>query len=399
MGHLRIGVVGYGNRGVIAQRAAELDGDASVVAVAEPLAPGQARARRDFGPETQVVADVAGLVAVGVDAAFITSPDFLHEEHAVELLEGGVAVFVDKPLAITLDGADRILETARRTGSRLYVGHNMRHMPVIRLMRDLVADGAIGEVKAVWCRYFVGDGGDNFFKDWHADRSKVNSLLLQKASHDIDVIHWLAGGYTSRVVAMGEQTLYAGITDRADHSHQLVREWHSREDNWPPLRQTGLNEVVDVEDLTMVQMALDNGVLASYQECHYTPDYWRNYTVIGTEGRLENFGLGPTGVVRVWNRRSEFAEHGDLEIPIPHVEGGHHGADPALFSEFLNFVRTGEPTQTSPVAARAAVATAALATDSMRSGSAPRQVPSLDPDLRAYFEAGQPASAHATPSR
>ena len=56
-------------------------------------------------------------------------------------------------------------------------------------------------------------------------------------------------------------------------------------------------------------MQLDNGVFASYQQCHYTPDYWRNYTVIGTEGRLENFGDDSDGVVNVWTRRhSGFAD-------------------------------------------------------------------------------------------
>ncbi|HEY9290471.1 MAG TPA: Gfo/Idh/MocA family oxidoreductase, partial [Microlunatus sp.] len=299
------------------------------------------------------------------------------------------AVFVDKPLAINLVDADRILRTAMQHRTRLYVGHNMRHMPVITTMRDLISDGAVGEVKAIWCRYFVGDGGDRFFKDWHADRSRVNSLLLQKASHDLDVIHWLAGGYSRRVVGMGGQTLYASIDDRMDRSDQVVRDWWSH-DNWPPLAQRGLNPVVDVEDLSMVQMALDNGVYASYQECHYTPDYWRNYTVIGTEGRLENFGLDGSGVIRVWNHRTDYRAHGDVEVPIPEVGGGHHGADPKLLAEFLDFVRTGRPTQTSPVAARQAVATAALATESMRSGSTPQDIPQLDQQLIDYFEAGQP---------
>src|SRR5690606_6660557 len=115
-----------------------------------------------------------------------------------------------------------------------------------------------------------------------------------------------------------------------------------------------------------------------------------NYTIIGTEGRIENFGLGEGGVVRLWNRRSEFLEHGHEEIPIPHVPGGHHGADPALLREFLAFVRTGAPTRTSVVAAREAVATAATATVSMRSDSSALAVPPLDPELRDYFDAGQP---------
>lgn len=388
---LRLGLVGNGNRGVIARTAVAGDPAAAVVAVADPHPRAQARAVERFGPEVAVHDDVTGLLEHGLDAAFVTSLDHQHADHVVTLLQAGVDVFVDKPMATTVEDADRMLRTAYETRSRLYVGHNMRHMPVISLMQQLVAQGRIGRVKAVWCRYFVGDGGDRFFKDWHAERANVNSLLLQKGAHDIDVIHWIAGGYSTRVSAMGGLTVYGEVTDREDRSGQMVSEWLDREKNWPPLAQRGLNPVVDVEDLSMMTMQLDNGVYATYSECHYTPDYWRNYTVIGTEGRIENFGLGAEGVVRLWNRRSgEYLEHGHEEFPIPDAPGGHHGADPSLLREFLAFVRTGAPTRTSVVAAREAVATAATATTSMRTDSAALDVPPLDPALRRYFDAGQP---------
>lgn len=385
---LRLGVVGYGNRGVIAKRAAEGDGHSEVVAVLDPHPAARRRAHRDFGPRVRIAESLDELA--DLDAVFLTSPDDAHEEQAVALLRAGVPLFVDKPLAITVEGADRILQAAYESGTKLYVGHNMRHMPVIRLMKELVDAGRIGEVKAVWCRYFVGDGGDRFFKDWHADRRRVNSLLLQKGAHDIDVIHWLAGGYTRKVSAMGGLTVYGDVTDRHNGTDdRLVRDWLDRERNWPPQANTGLNPVVDVEDISMMTMQLDNGSFATYNECHFTPDYWRNYTVIGTEGRIENFGLGGEGYVRLWNRRTEFKEHGDEEFPIPEVPGGHHGADPALLAEFLEFVREGTPTETSPVAAREAVAAGALATASMRGDGSARHVPPLPPHVREYFDRGQ----------
>lgn len=384
--HLRLGVVGYGNRGVIAQRAAELDGDAAVVAVADPSEHGHERAMRDFGSSVVIGPDIATLIEAGVDAAFVTTPDHLHAEHVTALLEAGIPTFVDKPLATTLDDADRILDTAYRTGTRLYVGHNMRLMPVFTTMHRLIQEGAIGEVKAVWCRHFIGDGGDRFFKDWHADRTKVGSLLLQKGSHDLDIIHLLAGGYADVVTGMGGETLYNQIDDRMDRSGQVVREWLSREDNWPPLSQKGMAPVMDVEDLSMVHMHLDNGVYASYEECHYTPDYWRNYTVIGTEGRMENFGMSSvTGVIRIWNTRTEYNPVGDIEVPIPEAEGGHNGADPILFEEFFAFVREGRPTKTSPVAGRNAVAAAALATESLRDGSTPQRIPPVREEVLRHF--------------
>ena len=386
---MRLGLVGNGNRGVIAQRAAIADGRADVVAVADPHPRAQERAHERFGPDVAVSDDLSALLAGRLDAAFVTSLDNQHADHATALLEAGIAVFVDKPLATALADADRVLQAAHASGSRLYVGHNMRHMPVIRLMREIIEDGRIGEVKAIWCRYFVGDGGDRFFKDWHAERKNVNSLLLQKGAHDIDVIHWLAGGYTRRVSAMGGLTVYGDVSSRVDRSGHLVSEWLDRERNWPPLSQKGLNPVIDVEDISMMTMSLDNGVFATYSECHYTPDYWRNYTVIGTEGRIENFGLGEDGVVRLWNRRTEYTAEGDEQFPIPGADGGHHGADPALLREFLEFVRTGAPTETSPVAAREAVAAGATATASLRSDSSARDVPPLDDRLREYFDRGQ----------
>src|SRR5699024_3589341 len=140
---------------------------------------------------------------------------------------------------------------------------------------------------------------------------------------------------------------------------------------------------------SMMTMHMDNGAFGTYNECHFTPDYWRNYTVIGTEGRIENFGLGADGVVHVWDKRTVFKEHGDEEIPIPQTEGGHHGADPALLAEYLEFIREGIPTETSPIAAREAVAAASLATKSLRGSGAAYEVPALAPEIQAYFDNGQ----------
>jgi predicted dehydrogenase len=298
-------------------------------------------------------------------------------------------VFVEKPLAITTAGCDRVLQAAYDSGSRLYVGHNMRHMPVVQTMRELIQSGAIGEVKTIWCRHFVGHGGDFYFKDWHADRRRTTSLLLQKGAHDIDVMHWLAGGYTTRANALGGLVLYGGIEDRQDRSGQRFADFVS-EDNWPPLEQKGLAPVMDVEDLSMANLQLDNGVFLTYQQCHFTPDYWRNYTVIGTAGRLENFGDGPGGVVKVWNsRRSGYREDADVVVEIPSADGGHAGADPRLVAEFVGFVRDGGTTLTSPIAARAAVAAGHAATTSLRSNGTPIDIPALPPELIDYFDRGQ----------
>ena len=380
---LRLAVIGVGARSYIASHAVE-SGAGVIVAVADPSEAARKRAVEAFGDQLTAYPGHRELIGARdaqggsiVDAAFVTSPDHTHAEIAIDLLRAGIAVYLEKPLAISLEDADAILAAAAESGSKLYVGHNMRHMAVVTLMRDIVKRGEIGEVKAVWCRHFVGNGGDYYFKDWHAERAKSNGLLLQKGAHDIDIIHWLAGGYSERVTGMGGLSLYGDIDARRDNSDRSMPDWFSL-DAWPPLSQTDLNPVIDVEDISMVNMRLDNGVYASYQQCHYTPDYWRNYTVIGTEGRLENFGDTDGAVVRVWNTRTLYDPVGDAEYRVNGDERGHRDADRLTVAEFIRFVTDGSRTETSAVAARNAVATAVAATESIRDGSRPIAVPAVD---------------------
>jgi len=403
---LRIGVVGVGQRAQMATLANQ-PGTARVVACADPDPRGRSDARELFGAEAAVHETYQDLLGEELDAVFILTPDHLHATPARFFLDAGVAVFVDKPLAITVEDCDAVLSAAARTGSRLYVGHNLRHLPVLRRMRELIDEGAIGAVRSVWCRHFVGHGGDYYFKDWHAERAKTTGLLLQKGAHDLDVIHWLAGGYSRSVVAMGELAVYGDNTHRragnGDTAGLRMTDWFDP-GVWPPSALRDLHPVIDVEDLSLMLTRLDNGVLTSYQQCHFTPDYWRNYTVIGDEGRLENFGDGLDGdpaTVKVWNKgRSGYRSDADLTIPIPmpsqeERESLHGGADEALVGEFLRFVAAGGPTDTSPVAAREAVAAGVAATASLRAGGTPVSVPELDSAVLRYF-AGNQAGARRT---
>ncbi|MGO1286032.1 Gfo/Idh/MocA family protein [Brachybacterium tyrofermentans] len=376
----RIGLLGIGHRArVFASLNDPVMGHvpASIVAAADPDPHAHERARGWLGEDIALYDSLEALLEHdGLDALVINTPDHLHAAHALAALEAGIPTYLEKPIAISTEDADAVLEAAERTGTPVYVGHNMRHMAVIRTMHEQIASGAIGEVKAIWCRHFVGNGGDFYFKDWHADRRFTTGLLLQKGAHDIDVIHHLAGAYTQRVVAMGGLTLYDRIEDRSGHPGQTQRDWFDV-DAWPPLTQTGMHETIDVEDISMMLMELDGGIYASYEQCHYTPDYWRSYTVIGTEGRMENFGDGPGGHVDLWTRR--ISEFGDPDVSIPLVEEGegHLAADLLIIAEWVDTLRHGGPTASSLTDARNAVAAGVAATTSLRSGNQPIDVPLL----------------------
>lgn len=389
MTDLRIGIIGFGARGSLSRHAHHPGEGSRITVVADPSERGKEAAREALGEDVAIVDGVEELLAQHqVDAVMVLAPDYAHASVALRTLEAGIPTFCEKPMAITVEDTDAMLALAKEKRARLYIGHNMRHMPVVRQMKAIVDSGRIGRVRAIWCRHFVGTGGDFYFKDWHAERAKATSLLLQKGAHDIDVIHWLAGGYTRRVSGIGDLAVYGDITDRRDNSDRRMWDWFDA-DIWPPTAQKELNPVIDVEDISMIQMRLDNGVLASYQQCHFTPDYFRSYTVIGDAGRIENMGDGSGDQIHLWESRRSGPGRPDAVEVIARAEGGHGGADPSLIAEFLGFVRHGGVTDVSAVAAREAVATGVYGAESIRHDGMPYDVPPVPEDVRRYFDDGQ----------
>ena len=384
---LRIGVIGCGGRGGLAGHAHKPDDGVKLVAATDIREDARNKFKEKYGEDTYVTDDYKDMLANGnVDAVFVCTPDFLHEKHAAAALEAGKSVYLEKPMTITIEGCDRLLRLAYEHKVKLYLGHNMRHMNFIQQMRQLILDGKIGQPMVAWCRHFVGAGGDFYFKDWHAEREKSTSLLLQKGAHDIDVIHWLCGGYTEEVNAMGALTLYDQIEDRHPED-EPGDPWHEYGKYWPPLTNKRMHPIINVEDISMMQMRLDNGVYASYQQCHYSPDYWRNYTVIGTEGRIENFGNGEDGTkICIWNKRGGWSAEGHEQVEALATKGGHGGADPNIVGEFVRYVREGGKIKTSAIAARNSVAAGCKAAESLRSNGARLTIPPVDFDIRHYFE-------------
>ncbi len=379
-----IGVIGLGRRSNITQYCMRPDDGFQVVAGADPHAQAVTEYKNKHAIDIDGYSHYTELVArTDIDAVFVCSPDHLHEEHVCAALRAGKDVYTEKPLAIAVSSCDRILQVAAESGQILYVGHNMRHFPVIKKMKEIIDSGRIGEVQAAWCRHFVSYGGDAYYKDWHAERQYVNGLLLQKGVHDIDVLHWLCGSYTQRVIGMGRLSVYNRCTKHRDSSAYGNAE--IEDDNWPPLNQVETNPQMNVEDHNMIMMQLENGVQCSYQQCHYTPDAHRNYTIIGTAGRIENLGDTGTSAIHVHTHRSCFNDEPDEIITLKSSREWHGGADPAIVEEFLQSISGNRQPVISVLDARAAVATADMATQSIRQGNVPYDIPAPSAELLEHF--------------
>ena len=369
---LRIGLIGVEHRALLAENW-HRDPRTKIVAGADVVPEYLARFQERYADsEPAVTEDYRDLLARDdVDAVGVFTPDNCHAEHAIAAFEAGKHVFCEKPMAIDTEDADRMIGAWQRSGKRFMVGMNMRYNDAYRNMKHIVDSGQIGDVKAVWVRHFVGFGGWAYFHDYRANRGGSTGLLLQKGSHDIDMIHFLTGRYTQRVTAMGSRDFFGGDKpndlrcEDCDEA-ETCTEFSERERK----SMCCFRQEVDVEDHSMVLMDMGD-VRAAYLQCHYATETVRNYVLIGTLGRAELSNNTITVTTQKANKTKARAKSlfATSTINVGAAPGGHGGADPQVCRDFVDLVLEGRIPVATPQAGRMCVAVGCAATHSLRNGN------------------------------
>lgn len=293
-----------------------------------------------------------------IDAVVIGSPDYAHEEQAIAAFEAGKHVFLEKPIAITVEGAKRVLEKRDESGKTLLIGFVLRYNKLYRKMKEIIDSGMIGEVKTGWVLHSVGAASDWYFHDWHATMKNTAGLLLQKGSHDFDIINWVVNSKAKRIAAFGSRDFFGGekpndltcqkCEERAtcseatrDRIIALQRpDGKSFDIHYNIWRnQCAFRQEIDVQDDHQVIIQYENGVKVSYMECHYTPDDNREYIFIGTKGKIKMDDANNSITVQLRHGmldRKEIITYTNLQ-----AAEGHGGGDKYILDDFVMALTTG----------------------------------------------------------
>lgn len=133
------------------------------------------------------VASVDALLGrADLDAVVIASPASHHEEHAVAAARAGKDVFVEKPIAMTLDGADRVIAAALEAKVRLQVGFQRRFDAPYSEARKLVAAGTLGRPL-----FYRGVNRDKKTPIGPPGSFVRGDILIESAIHDLDGARWM----------------------------------------------------------------------------------------------------------------------------------------------------------------------------------------------------------------
>jgi predicted dehydrogenase len=375
---IKIGLIGVAHRAFIAENWHN-DQRAEIVAGCDISQAYLKEFQDKYGRETFVSEDYKELLKRDdIDAIAIFTPDNFHAEPAIAAMKAGKDVFLEKPMAITIEACKEIIRAEKESGQKLMIGFNMRYMDYFKTMKNIIMDGTIGEIKTIWIRHFVNYGGWAYFHDYRANRKGSTSLLLQKASHDIDMAHFLIGEYFNRVIGMGTLSVYGGsnpndLTCDKCAEKNVCPDFSDRSDA-PGKQMCCFRREVDVEDQSAITMATPGGIIGTYMQCHFAPDNWRNYAVIGTRGRLEsNQDESITLFTQKKNstRNGNYFPYSRVRYEIGETEGGHNGADPKMCKAFLDYLIDDVKPQASSVDGLMAVAVGCKGTESIRNGNVP----------------------------
>ena len=295
---LRVGLVGLGSMGRNHLRLLSSMEGARLTAVADPDRDTLEGAARSSGAQP-FAEPLAMLNEADLDAVVIAAPTTAHLRLAGAAIERGVPVLVEKPLATTPAEADTLVTAAAERGLPLQVGHVERFNPAVLELGRLLREGWLSTVYAISSRR-AGP---------FPVRIRDVGVTIDLATHDVDILCWIAGERPSRVFAETAQRIHA------DH-----------------------------EDLLFGLMSFPSGTVAMLDVDWLTPAKRRQLAIVGEEGMFELDYL----TQRLTFTRADIADQqmirgyaptfaGDAtDLPVPNAE-----PLAAELASFLGVVRHG----------------------------------------------------------
>ena len=307
------------------------------------------------------------------DVVIVTSIDRTHHRYIVRAMELGCDVLTEKPMTTDEEKAQAILDAIRRTGRKLRVSFNYRYAPYNTKIRELIMDGAIGDVFSVHFEWLLNTShGADYFRRWHRDKRNSGGLLVHKATHHFDLVNFWLGSRPKTVFAMGDLRFYGrenaenrGETKfytraygsenakddyfalHMDRNEQLKNLYLDAEKDDGYVRdQSVFGDGISIEDTMGVMVRYANKAIMTYSLNAYLP--WEGYRVAfnGSKGRIqvlvaENTYVNAGGAKEVEGSAKKisiavFPMFGEpYEVEVPMTGGGHGGGDPVLLNDLF----------------------------------------------------------------
>jgi predicted dehydrogenase len=274
-------------------------------------------------------------------------------------------------MTIDAEKCRAIFDAIDSTGRKLRVTFNYRYSPPRTIMKDLLMNGVIGEVKAVHFEWLLDTmHGADYFRRWHRDKKNSGGLMVHKATHHFDLINWWLDSGPQTVFGFGSLAFYGKENARKRGVTKFYERGTSPEAVGDPFAlnlrdgkalqglyldaehedgyrrdQSVFGDGITTEDTMSVLVRYKNGAQMSYTLTAYNP--WEGYrvSIVGTKGRIEQETMessyinagGGIGQGLTQSQRILVLPHWEKPYVVepPPAVGDHGGGDAPLLEDIF----------------------------------------------------------------
>lgn len=300
-----------------------------------------AKARARLGANVACYRDMRAMLNdPEIEAVLVATNDPHHVEPTIAALNAGKHVFVEKPMCQTLEQAGRIRRAVRKARGVFLIGYELRACTVFERMKQLLDEGRIGRVMIGHAFDNVSVGGSYFFHDPAKQKPFYGSLLLQKACHSLDLLNWFMGSRPVKVYAVGGLDFYGRKASPGKRCRNCRKRTcpYRVDGRASPTDAAAGTEIADhcvwsramnLNDNSELCITYASGGKATFHECHFTPEYSREFWLVGDRGKLYGYYDNP-GRFLIRIEYSHAEDRRTEEFKPDHTGGGHGGGDTRL---------------------------------------------------------------------
>jgi predicted dehydrogenase len=307
------------------------------------------------------------------DAVIVTTVDRTHHDYIIRAMEKGYDVISEKPMTIDEKKAQAIIDCQKRTGKSLRVTFNYRYAPHNTKIREVIMDGAIGEVYSIHFEWLLNtQHGADYFRRWHRNKLNSGGLLVHKSTHHFDLVNFWIASKPDTVYAQGDLNFYGmKNAERRGVQNFYYRCYGSEAAKGDPFAidiaanptlkalyldaeadsgyirdRSVFSEDISIEDTMGVMVRYQNNAIMTYSLNASLP--WEGYNVCfnGSKGRLEVNVVEKSYI----NAGGEKGDEGALvgkkltlkpmfgkpsEVPFDEGKGGHGGGDLVMLNDIF----------------------------------------------------------------
>lgn len=367
----RVAVIGCGVRSEIYmhQLQSKLENKYELAAIADPSPTAIKIFKELFGKNsTKIFTSGSELLSVmgdEIDGVIIGSPNAFHSESLIPAIGKKIAILLEKPVATSLKDCRRIWESYITDPEQLIaVGFVLRYTPFYSKIKEIVDSHQIGKVLSIEASEWLGPTLTYLFKrEWRRFEKFAGPMIVEKCSHDMDILNWLADSKVRKVSSFATQTRFTPDAKAAEYCHVCKLFDDCRYNAYKMAPFTAGNKLVtkmrkddgaindlcvfnsekDTPDQQVVIIEYENGVLANFCLSTDQPESGRSIRINGTDGQLYGSLKDDTITIK-YHKKDANGKNIVEEIRVEHDKSGHSGGD-SILGEYFEAMLNDDPVE------------------------------------------------------